>query len=229
MVDMDRRALPVVIVGLGGAVSGIAAAHWMSTPLVLLAAMCSLAAGIGAIALGKTNASPQPLRPIRHTHNAPDAETGLPGFWSIEDALSSKLAVARRHLWPVTVIELALQPPPEPDDRLRHEALAALGSLLRITLRESDLAARVGHNRFLVVLDDTGEDGGVWTVERLIESIEEEFSHKTHLVAGLASYPTHGLTGAAVLRLAEAALHRAIVQFGDGHSAPVQIAPVEQA
>ncbi|MGH9103290.1 MAG: diguanylate cyclase domain-containing protein [Acidimicrobiales bacterium] len=221
---MDRRALPGLVAGLAGMVAGTVAATWNHPLWALIAAACSLVAGGACLDLVRRLQDAD----ARPPGGPPDAETGLPAAWGLEDALSSKLAVARRQLWPVTVVQLAIEPGPK-EISGRLEALGGLAGLLRLALRESDLAMRVGENRFVLILDDTNEEGGVWAVERLQEALGRELSSGLQLVAGLASYPTHGLSGRDILLQSEAALHRALSQATDGRSGPVAVAPIEPA
>ncbi|MDA8392006.1 MAG: diguanylate cyclase [Actinomycetota bacterium] len=157
----------------------------------------------------------------------PDPVSGLPGPLVVQHTLADKFAVARRHLWPVTVIQLSMAP--RDADYGAPFPVADLAQLLRLSLRESDLAARVGENRFVLVLDDTSEHGGVWAVERLQAALSQQSAGHMNLLAGLASYPSHALAPAEVVRLAETALQRAVSQLAEGLGNPVQVAPVEHS
>lgn len=205
-------------------VTATVAATWHHPLLALVAAGACLFGGAACLDLVRRLQEREAGNPTR----AADAETGLPMAWGLEDSLTSKLAVARRQLWPVTVVQVAVIPGPN-EVAGRLEALGGLAGLLRLCLRESDIAVRIGENRFVLVLDDTNEEGGVWAVERLQDALSRELSHGIQIVAGLASYPTHGLSGREVLRQAEAALHKALAQAGEGHGSPVAVAPNEPA
>ena len=56
-----------------------------------------------------------------------------------------------------------------------------------------------------LVLEDTPEDGAVWTVERLRRFLAEQGIEIT-MWAGVASYPAHALETPEILARAEAAL-----------------------
>lgn len=118
-----------------------------------------------------------------------DPETGLFSEAYLRVALDSRLASARRHLRPVSVAllevnegipdELTLAAPPE-----------RVADAIRETVREADIACRLDDGRFAVILEDTPENGAVWTVERIRRNLVSRFGHHT-LWAGVACYPAH--------------------------------------
>ena len=157
-----------------------------------------------------------------------DTETGLPDQRFFELALDGRVAAARRHLWPMTLvlIDLALAADPG-DDEAVGEALASFAELLRRTLRESDIACRLPSHRFGILLEDTAEEGGVWTAERLQIGLARNPGRITRLSAGVASYPTHAMRADEILRQARAALARACAAEPDHGLGPVEVARVE--
>ena len=80
-----------------------------------------------------------------------DAESGLYTQGHFQSVLSQELARLDRWERPLSLVILDL-----PD--LDASAWAALGALLRDSLRRIDLAARLGHRRAVVILPDA--DGG---------------------------------------------------------------------
>jgi diguanylate cyclase (GGDEF)-like protein len=219
---MDRHALPGLAASLAAMVLATISATWSQPYLALAAAACALLAAAFVLVLVRR------LRSVESQRSSAvvDPETGLPEA-DLEEVVEMRLAIARRHLWPVTIVRLALEP--GPDGFLgRAETLGGLAALIRLTLRAADVAMRVGETRFVLLLDDTNEEGGVWTVERLQEAIDAETSHGVHLVAGIAAYPTHGLATKEILDAAEVALNRALAQASTGQGDPVEVAPVEQ-
>lgn len=222
---VDRRALPGLAAGLGGFTSGVGALVLKVPELGVAAAACALLAGAvsvfqvrrlrdaerdaaGSAALARLLDLPRSGR--GDSCDLLDAETGLPDLPFFTLALEGRVAAARRHLWPVTVllVEIGLAPECE-TGRAQSEAIAGFADLLRRTLREADIACRTSTNRFAVVLDDTAEEGGVWTAERLQVALSHDVSRIRRMAAGVASYPTHGLDAGAVLTGAQAALARA--------------------
>ena len=222
---VDRRALPGLVAGLAGLAAGVGALVLDVPELAVVAAACALTAGgtsvhqVRRVRAAERDAAGSaalamlldlPRGPKGDTSDLLDAETGLPDAPYFTLALEGRVAAARRHLWPVTIllVEVGLAPDCE-SGRTRSEALAGFASLMRATLRESDVACRTGPTRFAVLLDDTGEEGGVWTAERIQVALSHDVSKLRRMAAGVASYPTHGLEAGEVLGRAEAALARA--------------------
>lgn len=222
---VDRRALPGLAAGLAGLASGVAALVLDAPVLGVAAAACALAAGTvsvfqvrrmreverdaaGSAALARLLDLPRGRG--GEAGDLLDAETGLPDAAFFTIALEGRVAAARRRLWPVTVLLLEIGLAPECEaGPARADALARFADLLRRTLRESDTVCRTSPARFAVVLDDTSEEGGVWTAERLQVAVAHDVSKVRRMAAGVASYPTHGLEAGEVLGRAQAALARA--------------------
>jgi GGDEF domain-containing protein len=95
--------------------------------------------------------------------------------------------------------------------------------VVRETLRDSDIACRVGPSIFGFILEDTAEAGAVWAAERLQIALAEGEPSLDRMVAGIASYPSHGLAAQGVLSRAQEALGRARTLPGRGMG-PVEVA-----
>ena len=239
---MDRRALPGLLAGLAGLGFGVTAAVLASPALAVVAAACALVAGATSLAmvqrvLHAEREAEDAVRRIREGEEgvagdlaAPlvDDSTGLPDGRFFELALEGRVAAARRHLWPITVVLLEVgfgADAPDPDSR--SDALAAFSSLLRQTLREADIACRIGPTSIGLILEDTTEEGGVWTAERLQIALAKDVTRVRRLAAGVASYPTHGLGTEEVLMRAEAALTRACAAESGHGLGQVEVAHVD--
>ena len=61
---------------------------------------------------------------------------------------------------------------------------------MRATLRDADTACRLDDGRFALILEDTPENGAVWTVERIRRALAGNEGGHT-LWAGIACYPAH--------------------------------------
>jgi len=219
------------VIGLG---FGLAAAAQSSRGLAVVAAVCALAAGAFSMIADRVDAAREqaqpvlaPTGPILDVPEPPilDTETGLPDQRYFGVALEERVAAARRHLWPTTVLLLELEPA---DDDGVHSGVIEFASLLRQTLRQSDVACRLDATTFGVILEDTAETGGVWSAERLQLVLTKRVSGVRRMAAGVASYPTHGLSAETILGRARDALARAL-ETSAGHGlGQVEVAVSDQ-
>jgi GGDEF domain-containing protein len=136
-----------------------------------------------------------------------DPLTGLYGEEYFSASVDARVASARRHLRPVTVVLIEAvvgvsSGTPQPADAMQ------LSRTLADTLREADTACRLIDGRFALVLEDTPENGAIWTVERFRRQLVNEIEDIT-VWAGVAGYPAHAFDADTVVRLAEEALHSA--------------------
>ena len=132
-----------------------------------------------------------------------DADTGLFSQNFFEVALDSRIASARRHLRPISVILVEVVSG-VPDETSEVDA-ALVANAIKTTIREADTACRLQNGYFALMLEDTPENGAVWTVERLRRSLNETQSGAT-VWAGVACYPAHAFTREEILKAAEDAL-----------------------
>ena len=76
------------------------------------------------------------------------------------------------------------------------------------TIRDADTACRMLDGRFGLVLEDTPENGAIWTVERIRRHLAGVNTGMT-LWAGVACYPAHAFDAGEILAQADRALHAA--------------------
>ena len=76
------------------------------------------------------------------------------------------------------------------------------------TLRDADTLCRLQSGRFAILLEDTPENGAIWTVERIRRRLGEQLDDVT-VWAGIACYPANGFDGPEVLDRAREALSQA--------------------
>lgn len=136
-----------------------------------------------------------------------DPVTGLYGERFFGVTLVSRVAAARRHLRPVAVVLVEVAAGvklgrPTPADG------ALVSSHVRATLREADTACSLDGDRFGLLLEDTPENGAVWTVERVRRALNVDNKDLT-LWAGVACYPAHAFDAGELLARATAALDAA--------------------
>lgn len=136
-----------------------------------------------------------------------DESTGLYSESYFLVATEGRIAAARRHLRPVAIVLLDVieglgTERPRPADAC--EVAGWIGE----TLRESDTACRLAGGGFALLLEDTPEDGAIWTIERLRRHMA---AHRPGITvwAGVACYPAHGFGTDELLDRAEAALSQA--------------------
>lgn len=102
---------------------------------------------------------------------ATDALTDLPNKRSVHEALIRYVAQASRSLTPLAALSLDLDHFKEINDTYGHargdEVLAAVGAVLRTSLRASDFAGRNGGEEFLVLLPSTGVDGALTFADKV--------------------------------------------------------------
>lgn len=136
-----------------------------------------------------------------------DATTGLysEGYFTV--ALDARIASARRNLKPVAVVlievieGLGKQLPRPADPNCVAAGISA-------TIRESDTACRLMDGGYALVLEDTSENGAIWTVERIRRHMSAHDPGLT-MWAGVACYPAHGFTTDEILDRADLALDMA--------------------
>jgi two-component system cell cycle response regulator len=136
-----------------------------------------------------------------------DATTGLysEGYFTV--ALEARIAAARRNLKPVAVVLMEVieglgKGLPRPADAAR------VATSISTTIREADTACRLMDGGYALVLEDTSENGAIWTVERIRRHMATNDPGLT-MWAGVACYPAHGFTTDEVLDRADLALDMA--------------------
>jgi len=148
-----------------------------------------------------------------------DALTGLYNRRYMDDALERELSRARRENYPVCVMMLDIDHFKGFNDSYGHDAgdqvLMALGRLLRVSIRQSDIACRYGGEEFVIIMPGARVDDG----QNRAEIIRAEFERTTidsegksisaTMSVGVALFPMHAASPDALLRAADAALYDA--------------------
>jgi hypothetical protein len=137
-----------------------------------------------------------------------DAESGLLNEAYFAAALPNRVATARRVLRPLSLALLALGEPGGGATRCAPEIARDVAYALLQTLRESDTPCRRTDGGFALILEDTPEDGALWTVERVRRLLGER-GVQTTVWAGIAAYPAHALEARDLVERADRALHLA--------------------
>jgi diguanylate cyclase (GGDEF)-like protein len=249
--DVEKGTLIGFVAGTLGVVAGVAGAiaGWAFAGLIAAAA-CATCAGVFAISIGRAAEEiaaakeDARLKEAQHRANAAaderaaaeivadqrrqesivDVQSGLLDHRVFAVTFERKIAAARRHLRPLSLVLIDLSPGLPEDDAARDQALNRWGAVLSQTLRESDIACRVGESTVGIICEDTAEAGGVWVAERVQIGAASAGVRLGPVRAAVATYPNHGLRADEVLGRAWSALERARTPVGDGSE---RFAPVE--
>ncbi|HEV7534617.1 MAG TPA: GGDEF domain-containing protein, partial [Acidimicrobiia bacterium] len=100
-----------------------------------------------------------------------DPVTGLVDKAFFRVTLSQRVASARRHLQPLSLVVFELDGFERARPERRDQALRLLGSAIRRTLRECDTACRYGDAAVAVLLEDTPESGAAAAAERVRKAV----------------------------------------------------------
>jgi len=133
-----------------------------------------------------------------------DPETNLFSEAYFRVALDARIASARRHLRPVAVALVEVVEGIQSGDSREADPVKVTGSI-RQTLRDADTACRMSDGCFALILEDTPENGAVWTVERIRRNLTSRHGQHT-LWAGVACYPAHAFSTDEILDQATVAL-----------------------
>ena len=133
-----------------------------------------------------------------------DVTTGLFNEAFFRVTLNSRVSAARRHLRPVAVVLLQVAGGVKEGAATLTEPGVVAGAI-HATLRDADTACRLRDGRYAFVLEDTPENGAVWTVERVRRALAIDHPGQT-LWAGIACYPAHAFDAGELLDRAGQAL-----------------------
>lgn len=199
-------ALPAVLAGAASAL--VAVLVLVDDPRPDLSAAAGSADPVAldddADGLALDDLDTDPIRALFES-GPPAGGSGLLSPEFVVSTLRARVAVARRALRPLSVV--CFETYETTDDGSPGAAVPpdVIGPVLRRTLREADVSGHLDNNGFVCILEDTGEDGAVWTAERIRRSLTEG-GHSRRFRAGVASYPAHGLEPEELEAKARAAL-----------------------
>lgn len=229
-----RLALPGLATGVLGLVAGLIAYVGDNGLFGVVAGLLALAAGVSGVRLAQQlgeQAALQrlvedELRVVRAESQATmtstefidddepeeletltDARTGLFSESFFNVALESRVAAARRHLRPVAVVLLEVVEGLPAGEPIEAEA-SIVAESITATLREADTACRLRNGYFALLLEDTPENGAIWTVERVRRQLLALKPGLT-LWAGVACYPAHAFGPGELMQASELALEGA--------------------
>jgi diguanylate cyclase (GGDEF)-like protein len=175
------------------------------------------------IALALANLS---LRETLRNESIRDPLTDLFNRRYLDEALPRELRRAGRDQHPLSIIVIDVDHFKQFNDNFGHEAgdkmLQALARHLNSRTRGHDIACRYGGDEFLLALPGASLEVACNRAERIREEAKTlVFQSDMHSVAsirvslGVASYPDHGSTVAALIRAADLGLYHAKAQGRD--------------
>ncbi|MBI1927166.1 PAS domain S-box protein [Candidatus Poribacteria bacterium] len=168
-----------------------------------------------AMALGNLK-----LRETLRLQSIRDALTGLFNRRYMEESLEREVYRATRNQYSVGLMMIDLDHFKRINDTFGHEAgdavLHEVGQFLQDHFRREDVACRYGGEEFMIILPEASLDDTYRRAEQLREAIKNvtiQYHRKLlgpiTLSVGVALFPDHGSTGAALIQAADAALYRA--------------------
>ena len=150
-----------------------------------------------------------------------DPLTSLLNRRLFDERLATQSAMARRYRRPFGVIVMDLDKFKDVNDQYGHpagdEVLKAVARIIEATVRETDLAARIGGEEFAVILPETGADEVKGVAEKLRAAVESACVSPKHglpegfhitLSGGAVCSAGHLVTSEAVMATADAALYK---------------------
>jgi diguanylate cyclase (GGDEF)-like protein len=156
-----------------------------------------------------------------------DELTGLYNYRELQARLTQELDRAVRYESPLSILMIDADGFKGYNDEHGHiagdRALAALGEILRTSVREVDFVARYGGEEFTVILPETDAAGAFVVAEKIREAVDGHEFPDEHgrpccgltVSVGVASYPAHAVDKEALLREADSALYRAKAEGKD--------------
>ena len=122
-----------------------------------------------------------------------DVVSGLANRRAFDETLYGEITRASRYSHPISLIILDLDSFKEYNDKWGHPAgdirLREIADLLRLNVRDPDLAARYGGEEFALILPNTSKGGAIRLAERLRQSAEASAPRRSD-----GTYPIPGYT-----------------------------------
>jgi diguanylate cyclase (GGDEF)-like protein len=166
------------------------------------------------------------LRETLRNESVRDPVTDLYNRRYLEETLPRELRRATREQQALSLIMIDVDHFKEFNDKFSHDAgdalLRSLARQLKSRTRGQDIACRYGGDEFLLVLPGASLEVGCQRAERLREEVKRmEIDQDlvslvtVSLSLGVACFPEHGSTAAALIRAADLALYQAKSQGRD--------------
>ncbi len=147
-----------------------------------------------------------------------DSLTGLPNRILLKDRVQYAINIAYHTKEPIALLFVDLDHFKNINDSWGHEIgdalLLQVSKRIQSVLREEDTLSRHGGDEFIIVLPCMDTDGAAHVAEKLIKIISQSYTIQQFEVAitpsiGIGLYPIDGSTFEALIKSADAAMHRA--------------------
>ncbi|HWJ64864.1 MAG TPA: diguanylate cyclase [Acidimicrobiales bacterium] len=162
---------------------------------------------IGAETAPVAATAPAPSPAPSRGDDITDPDTGVFTQIFFDASLGKRISAARRGLRPLTVAMVeVVERVGEPD--VAQTTPRPVAEILTDTLREADTVARMDSGVFAVLLEDTPENGAIWTLERIRRRISEDLPGCT-VRAGMSCYPAYAFDAAQLVEQSLTALDAA--------------------
>lgn len=168
-----------------------------------------------------------------------DPLTGLNNRRSLEDSAKHLIAISQRKEEPFGVIILDLDHFKSFNDQYGHEVgdriLKVFSRTITAATRETNIAARIGGEEFVVLLPDTDEGAAMLVAERIRAAVarmviplsSDKVTLNVTVSAGVAAFPAHGESLEEVLQAADKALYESkrngrnrVTRYVEGGASP---------
>jgi len=147
-----------------------------------------------------------------------DPLTGLANRNLLYQVFELSAAKAKREKKNIAILFLDLDGFKKVNDTYGHElgdkVLLYVSEQIKLCLRESDLAVRLGGDEFIVMLEDAAVSVASLIAERILQALNREIvlmNHEVHVTTsiGISIYPSDGVDIQMLLKEADSALYQA--------------------
>ncbi len=154
-----------------------------------------------------------------------DSLTGLPCKILLDDRINACIRMAQREKISFTLIVLDLDSFKKINDTLGYtggdEIIKMVAERLQGCVRRSDTIARIGGNKFSLIMMGVGQDTVELIAKKILLTMQLTFyvgGHNVHITTSLGAtfYPVHGDTPSILYKYAEIAMYEAKA-LGKGH------------
>lgn len=148
-----------------------------------------------------------PIDPLVAGEAVTEETTGLFTEAFFDASLRKRVSAARRGLRPLSVAVADIVTNVGTPELAPADPAPVAANMLAV-FREADTLARSADGLYLILLEDTPENGAIWTLERLRRRIAEDMAGHT-LWVGLSCYPAFGFDADQLMAQARGALDAA--------------------